>query len=453
VNVPMAAQLPLWRRFLVFLVPMLLSNVLQSLSGTLNSVYLGQMLGVGALAAATTFFPILFFFIAFILGLGTGATVLIGQAWGAGDTGKVKAIAGTTLAVTLAGGMAIAIIGGLFTRELMVLFGTPADILADATAYARVMLITMPALFVFLLVTSLLRGVGDAVTPLWALAISTLSGLLITPALIRGWAGLPAVGIASAAWASAISVTVSLIWLAVRLRRRAHPLAPDAALLRHMRFNGAILRLVLRIGIPTGVQMVTMALAEMVLLGLVNQYGSDATAAYGAFNQVMAYVQFPAMSIAITVSVLGAQAIGAGHVDRLGGITRTGLLYNLVLTGSLVAVTYASSRTIISFFITNASVVELTQKMLHIVLWSTVVFGLAIVFSGMMRASGTVLAPMVISIFAILVVEVPSAWVLSGRLGIEGLWIAYPVAFTAMLVLQSSYYLLVWRKKRILRLA
>jgi putative MATE family efflux protein len=437
----------------VFLVPMLLSNVLQSLSGTLNSVYLGQMIGVGALAAATTFFPVLFFFIAFILGMGTGATVLIGQAWGAGDTARIKAIAGTTFAVTLVAGLAISIFGGLFARELMVLFGTPADILADATSYARVLLITMPVLFVFLLITSLLRGVGDAVTPLWALAISTLSGLLITPALIRGWAGLPAVGIASAAYASAISATLALIWLAVRLRRRAHPLAPDAALLRHMRFDASILRLVLRIGIPTGVQMVTMALAEMVLLGLVNQYGSDATAAYGAFNQVMAYVQFPAMSIAITVSVLGAQAIGAGHVDRLGGITRAGLLYNLVLTGSLVAVTYASSRTIIGFFITNASVVELTQKMLHIVLWSSVVFGLAIVFSGMMRASGTVLAPMAISIFAILAVEVPAAWVLSGRLGIEGLWIAYPVAFTAMLVLQSSYYLLVWRKKRILRLA
>jgi Na+-driven multidrug efflux pump len=95
----MTAPRPLWKTFLFFLAPMLLSNILQSLSGTLNNVYVGQMIGVGALAAVSSFFPVMFFFIAFTIGLGAGASVLIGQAWGARDIGKVKAIAGTTLAV------------------------------------------------------------------------------------------------------------------------------------------------------------------------------------------------------------------------------------------------------------------------------------------------------------------------------------------------------------------
>ena len=96
---PVNAPRPLWKVFLFFLAPMLLSNILQSLSGTLNNVYVGQMLGVGALAAVSSFFPVMFFFIAFIIGLGAGASVLIGQAWGARDAAKAKAVAGTTIAL------------------------------------------------------------------------------------------------------------------------------------------------------------------------------------------------------------------------------------------------------------------------------------------------------------------------------------------------------------------
>ena len=148
------AEHPLWKTFLVFLAPMLLSNILQSLSGTLNNVYVGQMIGVGALAAVSSFFPVMFFFIAFTIGLGAGASVLIGQAWGARDTSKVKAVAGTTLTVGVAFGIVVAILGGTFTTPLLTALGTPPDILADATRYARIMLIAMPGMFVFLLATA-----------------------------------------------------------------------------------------------------------------------------------------------------------------------------------------------------------------------------------------------------------------------------------------------------------
>ena len=92
---------------------------------------------------------------------------------------------------------------------------------------------------------------------------------------------------------------------------------------------------------------------------------------------------------------------------------------------------------------------DLAQELLHIVLWSTVLFGMATVFSGAMRAGGTVWMPMLLSIFAIVAVEVPAAVVLSRRIGIEGVWMAYPIAFCAMFVLQMGYYLLVWRKRAI----
>jgi len=449
---PAGAARPLWKVFLFFLAPMLLSNILQSLSGTINNVYVGQMLGVSALAAVSSFFPVMFFFIAFIIGLGAGASVLIGQAWGARDAAKAKAVAGTTLTVGVLMGLVIAVFGGAFTTPMLAALGTPPDVLADSTRYARIMLIAMPGVFVFLLATAMLRGVGDTVTPLLTLVISTLIGLVVTPALIRGWGGLPQLGVASGAWASVLSFVVATTWLGFRLRQKKSPLAPDAEFFRYLRIQPQLLKAVLRIGVPTGVQMIVVALAEVVLLSMVNSYGSNATAAYGAVNQVVAYVQFPAISIAIAASILGAQAIGAGRADRLGAITQTALMMNLVLTGGLVLLGYLFSRPLMGFFITSAPVIEIAQTLLHIMLWSLVIFGMAAATSGVMRASGSVLVPTLISIVCILGVEVPVAWFMSHRIGLDGIWIAYPVTFGAMLLLQTAYYQLVWRKKAIHKL-
>ncbi len=443
---------PLWKTFLFFLLPMLLSNVLQSLSGTVNNIYLGQMLGVRALAAVSGFFPVMFFFIAFTIGLGAGASVLIGQAWGAREPERARAVAGTALSVVLVFGLMVAVFGGLFTRPLLHALGTPADILPDATAYARIILIAMPGLFVYLLSTAMLRGVGDTLTPLYTLLISTGTGLLLTPALIRGWVGLPQLGVASAAWATVVGFVLASLWMGLHLRRRRSPLAPDRALLRHLRIDWTLLRAVLKVGVPTGVQMIVISLAAVVLLSLVNGFGSDATAAYGAVNQVIAYVQFPAISIAITASVLGAQAIGAGRADQLGRITATALGMNLALTGGLVLLAYLASRPLMGLFITDPAVIEVAQQLLHIMLWSLVVFGMGSALAGVMRASGSVLVPTAITIGAVLLVEVPAAWWMSHRFGLQGIWMAYPLGFCAMLLMQMAYYRGVWRHKRIERM-
>lgn len=453
------AAKPLWKTYLAFLLPMIASNILQAASGTLNNIYLGQMIGVGAMASVSAFFPVLFFLISFMIGLGAGASVLIGQAWGAKELDRVKAIAGTTLMVGIGAGLIVALFGGTFTEHMLLALGTPADILPGSTAYARIMLIAAPGIFVFLLVTSMLRGVGDTKTPLKTLLISTLIGLVLTPALIRGWLGLPQMGVASGAWAATVSYVVAMSWTAWHLLKtpygkegKSHPLAPDRAFLVHLRIDRVILGKVLKIGLPTALSMITISLAEVAVLFLVNRYGSQATAAYGAVNQIVSYVQFPAISIAITASILGAQAIGAGRTQNLGKIAQTGIAMNLILTGALVLIGYVLSRYMLRLFITDEAVVDLAQSLLHIMLWSSVVMGMSMVLSGLMRASGAVMVPTLLSMLAIGAIEIPAAWLLSNRFGLSGIWAAYPIAFIAMLSMQTAYYRLVWKKRPIKRL-
>ena len=445
---------PLWQRFAFFLVPLMASNILQALSGTINSIYIGQLIGVEALAATATFFPILFFLMSFIIGLSAGSTILIGQAWGARNVEKVKQVAGTTLAATLVLGVLVAIVGGIWTEQIMTVLGAPENIRHLAVGYARIVLIGMPGFFLFLVVTSVLRGVGDTITPLLSLILSMIVSMLVTPALILGWFGLPQLGVDSAAWAFIAGFLSVLTFLFVYLRARNMPLAPDAVLLGAMlKPDFKLLGLILKLGVPAGLQMVISSIAGIVVVGLVNRFGSDATAAYGALGQVMSYVQFPAMSIGIAASIFAAQAIGARQLQQLGSIARTALVLNLVITGGLITLAYLFSQHLVALFITDPAVIELTETLLHVVLWSILCFGWSVVFSGIMRASGTVYAPMLLSLACILCIELPGAILLSQTsLGLTGIWIAYATSFTMMLVLQASWYQFVWKKKRIVAL-
>lgn len=444
---------PLWQRFSIFLLPLMASNILQALSGTFNSIFIGQMIGVEALAALATFFPILFFLISFIIGLSAGSTILIGQAWGARNVTRVKEVAGTTMTAAIVIGLVVAVIGALWVEDIMVLLGAPENIRHMAVAYGRIMFLGMPGFFIFLVVTSILRGVGDTVTPLFSLLLSMIVGVILTPALIQGWLGLPQLGVNSAAWAFIAGFVLVLLFLFFYMRARNMPLAPDLALLRALRPDFKLLGLILKLGVPAGLQMVVASVAGIVIVGLVNRFGSNATAAYGALNQVLNYVQFPAMSIGIATSIFGAQAIGARRMDQLSAITRTALVLNLVITGGLVLIAYLFSEWLVGLFITDPEVIDLTQHLLHIVLWAIVPFGWGVVFSGMMRASGMVYAPMLLALAAILLIELPGAvWLSQTSLGLSGIWIAYAASFTGMMIMQSAWYHFVWKKKKIVAL-
>jgi putative MATE family efflux protein len=438
---------------LAFLVPLLAGNVLQSVSSTVGGIFYGQMIGVSALAAMSAFFPIFFFLISFQIGFSSAGAVLVAQAHGAGDRLGVKTVAGTTLTVCVLSGCVVALLCSLLAREILVALGTPPDILAETLSYARVTFGFMPLLFLFIGYTALLRGVGDARSPFYALLIATAVSLVLVPGLIRGWLGLPRLGIVSFPYATIAADLVSLAWLFAHLLRSGSALAPDGALLVRLKIDRPILRRLLQLGVPGGAQIVFVSLSEIAMIAFVNAFGSGAIAAYGAVNQIVAYVQFPALSVGIAASIFGAQAIGAGNAERLPHVARTAMVLSLMTEGGLIVFVYLFDRDIIGWFITAPETALIAQHLLKITLWSYILFGVSQVLQGMMRGSGTVLWPTALSVCTIWGVEVPLAYLLSHHVGLDGVWIAYPVAFAAGLTLQAIYYSAVWRKRKHVRLA
>ena len=448
-RLPLVMQPNLWKTFFFFLVPLIATNILQNLSGTINTIFVGQMMGVEAIAAVAVFFPILFFLLAFVIGISAGTTVLVGQAWGAQNIEKVRSVIGSTLFMTLIGGTIIAILGFVFAPNILNLLGIDPKVMHLSLPYVRWMLAGSPLLFVYIVYTSILRGVGDSVTPLIALGLTSVIGLIVTPILLKGYFGFPALGIIAPAIATILGYAAVLIFLAFYLHHKNHPLKLDARLLQHVRYDADLSKIILKLGIPTGIQMVTTSLAGLVIIGLVNRYGAHATAAYGAVNQVLNYIQFPAMSISIAASIFAAQAIGAGKPDLLAKVTRTALSMNILFTGSLIALAYLFSKYLMALFITDHSVIELGQQLLFIVLWSILYFGASAIFAAIMRASGTVTVPMMINILTILLMEIPCAYWFSTLWGLTGIWMAYALAFVSLCVFQALYYQFVWKKSKI----
>lgn len=437
---------PLWRTYLTLLLPMLLTNALQLAAGTLDNIYLGHLLGTQAVAAAAAFFPVFFLLLALVMGLATGAMVLIGQAWGAGRPQQARAVAGSAVALILLLSVLVMAVGGGFAPQLLAALGTPAPVLGESIVYARVLLLGAPVFFLLWLATAVSRAVGDATTPLHALLLATAIGLLCTPLLILGWAGLPQLGAASAAVSAAFASLLALVWLMWRWQRMGHPLAPGHELLRTIRFDGAIIRAMLRIGVPSSLQMLSLAIAEIVLLGWINRYGYTATAAYGAVNQLMSWVQLPAMSLGITATILAAHAMGAGRTARLPAIARTGVLLGLAVLSVVVVLVVALAPWLTGLILAAAEVRELAASQLRTVVWGVLAMGGSTVLVGVMRGSGTVMLPALLGMAAVLLLELPLAVWLEARHGLPGLWWAWPLGLVAMLVMQVFCFAR-WRRR------
>lgn len=436
----------------IFLVPLILGNILQSASGTISSVFVGRLLGVNALAAISAFFPVLFLLVSFLIGVSSGSTVLIGQAYGARDEHTLKRIVGTSITFTFVLGCLATLAGIMFTRETLVLLGTPANILTDSVAYARIIYLMLPVIFVFFTYIAFMRGTGDSTTPFIFLLLGALLSSAITPALILGWFGLPRLGLVSAAVSALSANTLTFIVMLIYLRVIKHPLALDQETIHDLKIDVPILRQMVRIGIPTGVQLILVSLSELAVISFVNRFGSHATAAYGAVNQIASYVQFPAVSIGIAASIFGAQTIGANREDLLRNVVKSAVWLNYGIGGLLITLCYMFKRDIAGWFLTDPNTLDIATSLLSITLWSYLLFGNSAVLSGIMRASGSVIWPTTIGVFSIWGVEVPTAYILSHRIGLAGIWIGYPAAFVTGLILQTCYYTFVWKRQRHQRL-
>lgn len=432
---------PILRTLLVFSAPTLASNILQSLNGSVNSVWVGQLLGESALAATANANVVMFLVFAAVFGFGMAATVKVGQAFGAGNVDAARRTFGSAIGFCVGLSLVVATAGWLFAPALLHAMSTPPEVFAFALAYLRVIFVAMPASMITVMIGMGLRGAGDAQTSLRFMVLAVVLDVALNPLLIGGFGPFPRLGIAGSAMATAISAYVSMIAIVVWVYARNLPLRLRGAELAYLAPKRTELGYIVTKGLPMGAQMLLVSMAGIIMVGLVNREGALASAAYGASLQVWTYLQMPAMAISAALSAMAAQAIGAGLSDRLGRITRAGLILNIVITGAMTMLLLAFDRPVLELFLGSGSpAVDLARHIQFLASWSYVMFGVTIVLFGTMRAGGVVIAPLIVLAIAMYPGRIGFYALMYRHIGMDALWLAFPVGSAIAVVLSIIAY-------------
>lgn len=429
------------RTLFAFALPILAGNVMQSVNGSINAIWIGKFLGAAALTGANNANIVIFLLLGAVFGITMASTILIARSLGAGDLTDARRVTGTSATFFCVLSLVFAI-GGFFASPVILEWmDTPADALPFGSAYLRVMFVALPASYGFFFVSAALRGAGDSKTPLRFLLLSVGLDVLLNPLFIFGWGPLPGLGIAGSALATLVAQFVALAAILRHVYAQRHPLAihRNESTLFHV--DWSIVRTIITKGVPMGLQMIVLALSAALFLRVVNRFGSDTAAAFAADTQLWNYVQMPALALGAAVSSMAAQNIGAGLWDRVTVIARVGILFNFVLTGVPVVSLYLSEGFIVGVFLPPESpALDIAIHANHIILWSYPLFGIAMVLSGVVRAAGAVVPPLLILATALLVVRAPLAEYSLTHWGVDGVWWSFSISAIVAAALSAAYY-------------
>lgn len=434
-------QGPILRTLIMFSIPTMASNMLQTLGQTINTIWVGQLLGEGALAATVNANLVMFLVFSTVFGFGIAATVKVGQYLGAGNVDGARQSFGTgtsfcTIIATLG-----ALAGLMFAEPLLRLMATPESIRGDALSYLRVIFIGMPLSTVSMMIGMGLRGAGDAKTPFYSVILVTILTVILNPLLILGIGPFPEMGIAGSALANVIATVAGLLLLIFIMYWRDLPLRLKGREFAYLKPGGPELPYVLSKGIPMGAQTLLNSASGLIMLGLVNREGMLTTAAYGAVMQVWAYVQMPAFAVSMGVSAMVAQNAGASRHDRVDRITHSGVGATIAITVVLAILLLAFDTPLLSLFLGSGSeAVPIANRIQLIAIWSWVLNGVMMVIMGTMRSYGAVVGPLIVMVIALYPGRLGFYYLFYETLGSDALWYAFLFGSTIALTLTGWLY-------------
>ena len=441
-------QGPLIKTLALFALPVLLGNVLQSLNGSVNSIWIGRLLGEDALAATATSNIVMFLVFAAIFGISMATTVHVGQNFGARNFAAMRRSFGAGLGLCLMLSALISALGWIGAPRLLDLLSLPGQARGLALDYLRVIFLVMPAMTLTVLVSSAMRGAGDAQTPFYFQILVVLLDIAFNPLLIAGIGPFPKLGIVGAAVATAIATLTGLIGLLGWIYWRDLPIRLKGRELRYLWPVREERSYLITKGVPMGFQLLVISGAGVIMIGLINREGLNFAAGYGALLQLWNYIQMPALAISAAVSAMVAQHIGARREGRVDAISFAGAGANIAITAVLVTIMLLFGRPLLALFLgADSPAIPISLHIQSLAIWTYLPFGVMIVLFGTLRSYGVVLTQIAILFTAMYVVRLSAYALLYPRLGPDALWYSLIISSVTSLVLTLLVYFYGgWRK-------
>ena len=427
------------RTLLALSAPMIFSQIVQIVYNLVDSFWLGR-LGRAALAAPAIAWPLIFIAVMFAGGFSTAGLALISQYVGAGKWEKVDKVAGNLL--SFIGILAVfgAGIGYVLAPWLLHLIGTPADVYPLALGYLRVLFIALPFSFGSFVFGTVFRAVGDVWTPTKINVAALTFNAIIDPLFIFGWAGVPALGVVGAAVATALSnalasvVGIGLLftgWRHVKLHTR------------DLLFDAAVLRKMLKVGIPAAISQSTNGIAFAVVMAIISWFGSAAVAAYGVGMRIINLISAVTMGLSRAAAVMFGQNVGAEQYARAKDVLYTTVRTTVAVASVLAAAAFIFRNQIVRIFISDPSVVHLGSAFLFYFSLSVPFFGVFFPVINALRAAGKTRISAVLGVIRLWVLRVGLAY-LFAMLWRSAMGVFFGMALSNVLSGLVAAYFLVW---------
>ena len=423
----------IWKTILLFSLPLIFGNLLQQTYNTIDSMIVGNYVGSNALAAVGSSTHLINLLISFSQGIAVGCGVLVSQSMGGSNQKNMRLAVHTSLALAVAFGLLISLMGYIFAPWLLEKMDTPAEVMGESIAYLRVFSFGLVFNIIYNMEAGILNAVGNSKRSLLYLGIASFTNVVLDFLLIKRFG----MGVKGAAIATNISQALSALLALLFLIR-----VPDIykVHLSRIRIHKDMALNILKVGVPTAIQNTVISLSNVIMQSSVNVFGALPMAGFGAFVKIDGFNILPVLSLSMAITTFVGQNYGAGQIERIKKGMWTTLamtVFYTIISGTLL---YNFAPKLIGLFTNDVRVIE--AGVLASRFFCPFYFLLAIMHSlaGTVRGTGKTIPPMIILILSLCIFRIVAAkFVIPHYNTIENVYRLYPISWIIGVILMVGY--------------
>ena len=392
-----------WEKIALFTVPMLIGNFAQQMYNTVDSIVVGQYVGDNALAAVGSAAPILNLLIVLFVGISVGAGIVVSQYYGAKERDNLSGAIGNCIMLTAIASLIIMVVASLIARPLLELLHTPESIIDWCASYLQILFLGAAGLGFYNILSGVLRGLGDSVSALLYLLVSTGINMVLDILFVTQFE----MGINGVALATAIAQGISAV---LCIRKLMHMNDIFDMKWKYLKPEKKHAMNIIRLGVPSGLSQAVFSVASIVVQSLINSFGEQFIAANVIVMRVDGFAMLPNLSFSNAFTIFAGQNVGAKLMHRVEEGTKQGTFLAMATTGVITALLLLFARPLMGIFTSTEELVTLSMKFMMILSTGYVMMAVTQSLSGAMRGAGDVITPMWIAFVSLIVIRIPLAY-------------------------------------------
>ena len=392
-----------WKKIVLFAVPMLVGNIAQQLYNTVDSVVVGKYVGDNALAAVGSAGPILNLLIVLFVGISVGAGIMVSQYFGAKEREKLSTTIGNCITLTAIASLFVMVAASLVAKPLLELLDTPESIIDWCTSYLLILFIGSAGLAYYNILSGILRGLGDSVSALIYLLVSTVINIVLDLLFVANFR----MGVNGVALATVIAQAISAFLCLLRLMKMKEYFDLKPGYLKPQR---KYTRKIIKLGLPSGITQAILSMAMIVVQSLTNSFGEMFIAANVIVMRVDGFAMMPNFSFGTAMTTYAGQNVGARRNDRVDRGAKQGTLIAVVISTVITGMILLFGKLLMGIFTNTPELVDLSRDMMGILAVGYIAMAVTQSLSGVMRGAGDTMTPMWISMITTVVIRVPLAY-------------------------------------------